>query len=107
MILNDILLSPWMHNSQARALLKSRAAVILDEQGFAYGLPMEEESKSKFREPLLGLFGDLLTEFADDDLYVFYAGRVLPHSNFVTLCIVQIKLTAAFFWDSHSIITLA
>lgn len=77
MILNDILLSPWMHNSQARALLKSRAAVILDEQGFAYGLPMEEESKSKFREPLLGLFGDLLTEFADDDFADKIDGCVL------------------------------
>ncbi|KAG8944750.1 hypothetical protein FRC04_001565 [Tulasnella sp. 424] len=77
MILNDILLSPWIHNSQARALMKSRAAVILDEQGFVYGLPMGEESKPKFRELLLGLFGDLLTEFADDDLGDKLDGSVL------------------------------
>ncbi|KIO22418.1 hypothetical protein M407DRAFT_9949 [Tulasnella calospora MUT 4182] len=66
--LNDILRSPWSRNPQAKAYLRSRVPAILKEQHFAYGLPMGEEFKFKFRDSLLGVFGMVLMEFADDGL---------------------------------------
>ncbi|KAG8926987.1 hypothetical protein FRC01_008142 [Tulasnella sp. 417] len=66
--LNDILRSPWANNPQAKAYLKSHMTTILQEQDFAYRLPMGEEFKFKFRDSLLGICGAVLMEFADDEL---------------------------------------
>ncbi|KIO22419.1 hypothetical protein M407DRAFT_28067 [Tulasnella calospora MUT 4182] len=75
--LNDILRSPWSRNPQAKAYLKSRVPAILREQNFAYRLPMGEEFKFKFRDSLLGIFGVVLMEFADDGLQQTLNGEIL------------------------------
>ncbi|KAG9041692.1 hypothetical protein FS837_011883 [Tulasnella sp. UAMH 9824] len=66
--LNHILRSPWSRNPPAKAYLRLRVSAILREQSSAYKLPMGEEFKFKFRDSLLGVFGAVLMEFADDGL---------------------------------------
>ncbi|KAG8926989.1 hypothetical protein FRC01_008144 [Tulasnella sp. 417] len=75
--LNYTLRSPWPQNPQARAYLRSRISAILKEQTLAYGLPMGEDFRFKFRDFLLGIFGVVLMEFADDGLRQTLDGEIL------------------------------
>ncbi|KAG8896248.1 hypothetical protein FRC00_006214 [Tulasnella sp. 408] len=66
--LNDTLRSPWANNTQAKAYLRSHVPAILKEQNIVYEMSLGEEFTFKFRDSLLGIFGAILMEFADDGL---------------------------------------